>query len=249
MRIDAGADRGAADRQRRTRFRLSSMRACAFSSCADHAPNSCAKVSGIASIKCVRPVLTILPSAFARLSMVLRRWRAPAAGLCLAPARHHPHRGRDDVIAALAQVDVVVGMDRQLARCAARPAWAMTSLAFMLLEVPEPVWYTSTGNCASCAPPAMAVAASTIASACARASNPRCPLTSAAAALVKASARMNAAGIGRAADREIVDRALGLRAPERLRGHAQLAHAVVFDAEAACLAGGHGLLLCGFGRA
>jgi hypothetical protein len=78
---------------------------------------------------------------------------------------------------------------------------------------------------------------------------PQVPVDHRGGGLVKASARMNAARHRPAADREIVDRALGLRAPERLRGHAQLAHAVVFDAEAACLAGGHGLLLCGIRRA
>ena len=42
---------------------------------------------------------------------------------------------------------------------------AMTSLAFMLLEVPEPVWNTSTGNASSCSPRATAAAAAWIASA------------------------------------------------------------------------------------
>ena len=37
--------------------------------------------------------------------------------------------------------------------CAPSPASvAMTSLAFMFDEVPEPVWKTSIGNCASCLP-------------------------------------------------------------------------------------------------
>ena len=38
---------------------------------------------------------------------------------------------------------------------------AITSLAFMLLDVPEPVWNTSIGNCASCSPSATASAAAT----------------------------------------------------------------------------------------
>ena len=37
--------------------------------------------------------------------------------------------------------------------CTASPASrAITSLAFMFVEVPEPVWNTSIGNCASCLP-------------------------------------------------------------------------------------------------
>ncbi len=39
----------------------------------------------------------------------------------------------------------------------------MTSLAFMLVEVPEPVWNTSMGNWASCLPPATSSAAATMA--------------------------------------------------------------------------------------
>ncbi len=58
---------------RRTRLRLSSMRSCAEASCADHAPNSCSKVSGIASIRWVRPVLTTLRRLRPFLSRVLRR--------------------------------------------------------------------------------------------------------------------------------------------------------------------------------
>ena len=42
---------------------------------------------------------------------------------------------------------------------------AMTSLAFMFDEVPEPVWKTSIGNWLSCSPAATASAAVAIASA------------------------------------------------------------------------------------
>ena len=41
---------------------------------------------------------------------------------------------------------------------------------------------------------------------------------------------MNARGIARPLIGKFCDRALGLRAPQRLGGHAQLAHAVAFDA-------------------
>ena len=40
---------------------------------------------------------------------------------------------------------------------------AMTSLAFMFDEVPEPVWKTSIGNWSSCSPAATSVAAAAIA--------------------------------------------------------------------------------------
>ena len=54
-----------------------------------------------------------------------------------------------------------------------RPAReAITSLAFMLLEVPEPVWKTSIGNSSSCSPAATAAAAFSIAAARSGSSTP-----------------------------------------------------------------------------
>ena len=51
-------------------------------------------------------------------------------------------------------------------RCTLSPASAaMTSLAFMFDDVPEPVWKTSIGNWSSCSPRATASAALAIASA------------------------------------------------------------------------------------
>ena len=55
--------------------------------------------------------------------------------------------GREDVVARLAGVDVIVRMDRPPRRSVARVA--ITSLAFMLLLVPEPVWNTSIRNSSS----------------------------------------------------------------------------------------------------
>ena len=125
--------------RRRTRLRLSSMRACAEDSCADHAPNSCAKLSGIASIRWVRPVLTDLPSALARLSIALRR---------CARAGSSERRASTTAITRIAvgttslllcpRLTWSFGWIGSPASRAAR--WAITSLAFMLLEVPEPVW-------------------------------------------------------------------------------------------------------------
>ncbi len=66
----------------------------------------------------------------------------------------------------------------------------MTSLAFMLDEVPEPVWNTSMGKWASCAPLATASAAATIASAMSCSSTPSSALARAAAFLTRASASM-----------------------------------------------------------
>ena len=50
---------------------------------------------------------------------------------------------------------------------------------------------------------------------------------------------MKPRGMGKSADREILDRALRLGAPQRPRGHAGFTHAVAFDAEVGV---GHGEL-------
>ena len=86
--------------------------------------------------------------------------------------------------------------------CTARPRRALarraiTSLAFMLVLVPEPVWNTSTGKCASWRPSATSAAAATMAAATSASSRPSSALAVAAALLISASARMNPRGIGR----------------------------------------------------
>ncbi len=50
---------------------------------------------------------------------------------------------------------------------------AMTSLVFMLLDVPEPVWKTSIGKCSSQSPRATLAAAAVIASAISRVEHAR----------------------------------------------------------------------------
>jgi hypothetical protein len=67
---------------------------------------------------------------------------------------------------------------------------AITSLAFMLELVPEPVWKTSTGKWSSCSPAATSSAAAAIASATGPSSTPMSLLTRAAAALTSPSARI-----------------------------------------------------------
>lgn len=67
---------------------------------------------------------------------------------------------------------------------------AMTSLVFMLEDVPEPVWKTSTGKCASQRPSATSPAASWMASATSLSTTPSFALTLAAAPLISASASM-----------------------------------------------------------
>jgi hypothetical protein len=59
---------------------------------------------------------------------------------------------------------------------------------FMLDEVPEPVWNTSTGNWSACPPRTISSAAASIASATVAGITPSAALTYAAAALIRASA-------------------------------------------------------------
>ena len=79
--------------------------------------------------------------------------------------------------------------------CASSPASvAMTSLAFMFVEVPEPVWKTSIGNWASWSPATISSAAAAIRAATASSSRPSSPLTRAAAPLIRPSCRTTATG-------------------------------------------------------
>ena len=64
---------------------------------------------------------------------------------------------------------------------------AITSLAFMLLEVPDPVWNTSSGNCSSKIPAATRSAAAPIRSASSASSRPSSWFTCAAALLIRPS--------------------------------------------------------------
>jgi hypothetical protein len=79
--------------------------------------------------------------------------------------------------------------------CTPPPAsLAITSLAFMFDDVPEPVWKTSIGNWSSWSPRATASAASAIASASLGSSLPRSALVRAAAPLMRPSQWMTDGG-------------------------------------------------------
>ncbi len=101
----------------------------------------------------------------------------------------------------------------------------------MLVLVPEPVWNTSSGNCASCAPAATSPAAASTACATLSSSSPSSRLARAAACFTSPSAAMNSRGQRHAADRKVLHRPLRLRAPQRVSGHLDLAHAVVLHPE------------------
>ncbi len=74
---------------------------------------------------------------------------------------------------------------------------ASTSLTFMFVDVPDPVWNVSIGNSASCSPTATLSAAATIAAAYLPSTTPSSAFTSAAEALICASACTSAGSSGR----------------------------------------------------
>ena len=72
--------------------------------------------------------------------------------------------------------------------------FAMTSLAFMFDDVPEPVWKTSIGNWSSCLPSAISSAASAMRLARSSSSSPSSALARAAAPLMRPSQRTTCTG-------------------------------------------------------
>ena len=94
---------------------------------------------------------------------------------------------------------------------------ASTSLAFMLVDVPEPVWKTSIGNSASNSPAATSSAAATIASAVSRVEHAELGVHHRGRGLDRASAWIERRRQRPAGDREVLHRALGLRPPQRVR--------------------------------
>ena len=101
----------------------------------------------------------------------------------------------------------------------------------MLVLVPEPVWNTSMGKCASCAPSATCCAADSIATGQLRWQQAEAGVGGRGGVLDQGQRANEAARHGQAADRKVLDRALRLRTPERVGWNLQLSHAVSLDAE------------------
>ncbi len=101
---------------------------------------------------------------------------------------------------------------------------------FMLDWVPEPVCQTTRGNSSSNLPCTTSAAAVEMASASVRSSLPRSLFTRAAACLTIASACTSGGRHPLAADPEILDGALGLRAPKPVGGNLDGAEGICFSA-------------------
>ena len=118
----------------------------------------------------------------------------------------------------------------------------MTSLVFMLDEVPEPVWNTSIGNWSSYPPSATCAAAVAIALATSVVEHAEIGVDLRGGAL-DLGQRPDVRGFqATPGDREVLHRPLGLRPPQGVGGHPDLAHRVAFDPEAA-LVSRHGSIV------
>ena len=139
---------------------------------------------------------------------------------------------REHVVGRLRRVDVVVGVDR-LRRSFSVARVAITSLAFMFDDVPDPVWKTSIGNSSSQRPSATSSAAATMASAMRRSTlgtSLRVALTGRGLGLDQGEGADQPGLDGETRDGEVLDGALGLRRVLGVAGHFDGTHRVVFDA-------------------
>ena len=103
----------------------------------------------------------------------------------------------------------------------------ITSLTFMLVLVPDPVWNTSIGNWSSCRPSTISAAAATIASRCSASDDAEVGVGAGGRGLDPGERVDQRRRQRLTADREVVDRALGLCSPEGVGRHLDVAHGVV----------------------
>ena len=178
----------------RTRGRTDSSRSAAYRTVAAYPENSWPSITGVASMRWVRPDFTRPANSVALAS-------SEVASTSIAGSR-------SSVTASDAATWIAVGKvsleDWEALTwslgCTSTPARAasdaITSLAFMLELVPEPVWKTSIGNASSWSPAATSSAAVSMARAGSASSTPSSPLTQAAAALTSPIAWISAGSIG-----------------------------------------------------
>ena len=216
----------------------------AWSSCATQPEISWPSVSGVASCRWVRPILTMSAKAARlvgeraaqrRAGPAAGRWRSPStAATCIAVGK----TSLDD----WPQVDVVVrvhaGAPRRARRPAARDArLASTSFMFMLVCVPEPVCQTESGNSPACAPASTSSAARAMASASGASSRPSSRVDARRDALdARQRHQQRLAACARSEMRKCSSERCVCAPHSALGGHLDVAEGVVFDSS-----GGHGI--------
>src|SRR5882757_509226 len=172
-----------------SRGRVSRSRAALCSTWVAQPPASWPRVIGTASIRWVRPALTTSrQSAARRRSAAARYSSAGTTSLATASVAARwmvvGKTSLEDWEAFTWSFGWTSAPSARVARV------AITSLAFMFEEVPEPVWNTSTGKCSSCCPSATSSAAAAITLAISALSVPSRPFTRAQAALTNPNARI-----------------------------------------------------------
>ena len=169
--------------------------ASAWSSWATQPEITWPSVTGVASCRCVRPTMTTpsysaaLPARVSRSASIAgtsTSSSSTAAAMCIAAGK-----------VSLLDCPMFTSSLGWTGLPAPRPVpasssarLAITSLAFMLLCVPLPVWKTTSGNSASSAPSMTSVAARSMSSALSCGSRPSSSLARAAASLSTPSAQM-----------------------------------------------------------
>ena len=134
-----------------TRGSVDSSRSMPSRTIAAYPPNSWPSITGVASIRCVRPDFTTSLNSSAFASRARARWSSAGT--------------RSLVVASTAATWMLVGKVSLLdwlaftwsLGCTSTPAFAdseaSTSFMFMFELVPEPVWKTSIGKASWCWPP------------------------------------------------------------------------------------------------
>ena len=174
VRVDAGADRRAAERAAPARPPCAAPPIADSSNLPGKPPNLLAQPQrrGVGQMRAAdlddacptrAAFSAALPRSRSSAGIKLRAGCRPATATWMAVGKMS--------LRALPHVDVVVGVDRLRTAKRSPPTISMarlaiTSLAFMLLEVPEPVWNTSTGNWSSSLPSATSRQAANRASTC-----------------------------------------------------------------------------------
>src|SRR3954452_16475250 len=179
-----------------TRGRVARTRSAPRRICWAYPLNSWPSVTGVASIRCVRPDFTTWANSDPLRDRESARCSRAGNSSCTTPAVAATWIA--DGKMSLLDCDALTWSFG----CTSSPsAWvarvARTSLTFMFVEVPDPVWNTSIGNSASCSPAATSPAADTIAADRSASRTPSEAFTIAADALICASACTNSGASGR----------------------------------------------------
>ena len=196
--------------------------------------NSCPSVIGTASCRCVRAAVTTAansPALFCE-----RGGKLGAAPVRRAPPPR-PGRQRGWRSGRRRCCSGPCSRDRSGARAVARvpprsssARFAITSLAFMLVEVPEPVWKTSTTKSPSNLPSATSIAACSMARPIGASMSCELDVDAGRGRLEEAEGAQEAAREAQPGDREVVDRTGRRGAVVGAGGYPHLPHGVALNA-------------------